>query len=991
MPSKPLQVLVVAHTHWDREWYHTEAVFRQRLVALVDALLADPSGDTAPFLLDGQAIVLEDYLSLRPERTPQLVGLLQNGAIEAGPWYVLADGLIPSGEAIVRNLLTGRRVLRRLGAEVRTPRVAYCPDTFGHPGAMPAIAAGFGFPVAIVWRGYGGVGAPAGDVAHWHSADGSSVLLYHLPPDGYETGSALPADPAAMRDWWARTWPLLRARAATQIILLPNGADHHALQTSLPQALDVMRNAIEAGDATTVTVERSSLSTFAARLQRSASEQTLPVVSGELRNSYGYTWTLGGTFATRAHQKRTNALTERKLLRDAEPASVLAWLHARDVDRSVASNARITLAQLPALLDGAWRTLLSAHPHDTLCGCSIDEVAQSMDERLRSAGSQSESLVRIATGLALQHEDVRARSRGLSANPSVVIRNRVGRKRGGVAHLTLHETIADAAVGPSSATGNPLATGNAPQPAGGLPPNYFLWPSAVRHLDAIPRAPLGNPRIGGVTLQSISAVPGYDRRESPQHYPDNDLVRVHRVLAWVPPVPALGLSVRPFDFGPVDAFEEYALGGSDEFGSGCTPDVSTAPFHPANAVRLGDAIEISNGLLTVRVSSHGLDITRDGRTLNNALTFETAHDAGDSYTPSVRGPIELLPVADVHVASTGPLRAGALVRYSQPATEATGALEFGVLVWLHAGSDLVTFQLQGENSRENFRLRAVLNTDIVQTHTDAPHQVDIWADAAFGPVLRNSLNIPAEAQVRETVPPTMPMHRWVSMCDATKGASLHADGLAEVEANRDTGAIALTLIRAIGELSRNDLPERPGHAGWPARIPLAQCAGPFAAQFALQLHGGWNQQTRDAIENASDDFLLPLVGTTMRDLERTSLEIDGPQLEGAALRFSAALLADDGDGIVLRCYNDSDSAQQGRWVIPAGKTDALREPAESAASITHDQQFEFAEARMDETVLSEWRMLRNAIEFTAGPRAIVTHRVRRVGDPRVTTAHHQRA
>jgi alpha-mannosidase len=37
-----LRVLVVAHTHWDREWYRPAGVFRQRLVALIDELLEDP-------------------------------------------------------------------------------------------------------------------------------------------------------------------------------------------------------------------------------------------------------------------------------------------------------------------------------------------------------------------------------------------------------------------------------------------------------------------------------------------------------------------------------------------------------------------------------------------------------------------------------------------------------------------------------------------------------------------------------------------------------------------------------------------------------------------------------------------------------------------------------------------------------------------------------------------------------------------------------------
>src|SRR6187455_591581 len=152
-------VYVLAHTHWDREWYLPAGRFRQRLVALIDELL-DGDEPRSPFLLDGQAVVLDDYLDVRPERARDLAAALQQGIVEAGPWYVLADELIPSGEALVRNLLAGRRTLARLGAT--PPPVLYCPDSFGHPAVLPTVARGFGFGVAIVWRGYGGARWPEG-------------------------------------------------------------------------------------------------------------------------------------------------------------------------------------------------------------------------------------------------------------------------------------------------------------------------------------------------------------------------------------------------------------------------------------------------------------------------------------------------------------------------------------------------------------------------------------------------------------------------------------------------------------------------------------------------------------------------------------------------------------------------------------------------------------------------------------------------------------
>ena len=113
--SRLHDVFVVAHTHWDREWYLQAERFRQRLVALVDELLDDPPADGESFLLDGQAVLLDDYLAVRPERTAELSALLRDGRVEAGPWYVLADELIPGGEALVRNLAIGRDTVRQHG------------------------------------------------------------------------------------------------------------------------------------------------------------------------------------------------------------------------------------------------------------------------------------------------------------------------------------------------------------------------------------------------------------------------------------------------------------------------------------------------------------------------------------------------------------------------------------------------------------------------------------------------------------------------------------------------------------------------------------------------------------------------------------------------------------------------------------------------------------------------------------------------------------
>ena len=160
----PVTVHVVAHTHWDREWYHPAARFGIRLLRLVDDLLdfLPRHPDFRSFLLDGQAIVLDDYLAARPEHEERLRRLFGEGRLEAGPWYVLADEFLVSAEALVRNLLAGQRTVRRLGGEPMA--VGYSPDAFGHPAALPTLFAGFGLPTAVLWRGFGGEPGQEGDL-----------------------------------------------------------------------------------------------------------------------------------------------------------------------------------------------------------------------------------------------------------------------------------------------------------------------------------------------------------------------------------------------------------------------------------------------------------------------------------------------------------------------------------------------------------------------------------------------------------------------------------------------------------------------------------------------------------------------------------------------------------------------------------------------------------------------------------------------------------
>ena len=129
----------VISTHWDREWYQTFQDFRFQLVRLLDRVIVALQDGTlqGPFQTDGQAIMLQDYLEIRPERTELVKQLVREGKLIVGPWYVLPDEFTVSGEALVRNLRMGAELVRAMGAE--PSKAGFLCDMFGHTGQMPQI------------------------------------------------------------------------------------------------------------------------------------------------------------------------------------------------------------------------------------------------------------------------------------------------------------------------------------------------------------------------------------------------------------------------------------------------------------------------------------------------------------------------------------------------------------------------------------------------------------------------------------------------------------------------------------------------------------------------------------------------------------------------------------------------------------------------------------------------------------------------------------
>ena len=683
LPRRRLRwrAFVIPHTHWDREWYERFEGYRARLVPMVSRLLdlleRDP--EFRSFTFDGQTIAIQDYLEKCPADRPRVEALVKSDRLLIGPWHVLADLLLVSGESIIRNLQEGLRSAGELG---RAARVAYVADPFGHPAQLPQILRAFGYDTYVFARGMGDEGEAVGSEFWWEAPSGDRIRAAHLV-DHYSNALSLvgPAneDPAALRQRvkakTTRILDRLTPYANGDAILLMVGDDHVEAYARLPEAVREMRQVFRNVDA-----RIASLEEFAAAMPPLQHEVSGEIVSGRYRPI------LRGVNSTRVWIKQENVACERLLLEHCEPLDALTGGTAREELRDL------------------WRMLLQNHPHDSICGCSIDAVHD--------------------VDMAARFAYVREHGEALAAR--LVARLAGGRD---------------------------------------VP---MLWD------------PLPWPR------EAVIEVGGRPTR-----------------------VQTGGLGVTPI-VRPVGA------------------DVGVDGESAIQNERLRVEVEPDGSFVIVDRSS----ANRSGRM--NTLISEG--DRGDEYTYSYAGPtLGSRGLVGRRTAAVSGDRATVTVDFvlRLPAGLRDDRLARSpelvdcpvrAAISLDAGADRVDVSLTVQNQARDHRLRVLCETG---TRALTHH-----SGAAFALLERSNR---FEVRGRWVEPPTSEacVHDFVAVKGATTGLAVGVDGLREYSVLHDGGTIAITLLRAVGFLSRADLPERRGHAGPELQTPSAQCIGERTYRYAI--------------------------------------------------------------------------------------------------------------------------------------------------------------
>jgi alpha-mannosidase len=851
-------VNLVPHTHWDREWYEPFQSFRLRLVDVVDGLLDLMESDESyeKFLLDGQMAVVDDYLEIRPENEKRLRALTESGRVSCGPWYILMDEFLVSGETIVRNLQMGFRRAADFGGAME---VGYLPDMFGHIAQMPQILRHAGLEQAVVWRG---VPSAIDRSAFWWSApDGSRVRAQYLVT-GYGEGSGIADDPQQL----ARRVSAYVDREKSFLsgpILIMNGNDHEPPQPWLGQVV-AAANEIQDDYEFVIASLTDALST--------TSGDDLPSWTGELRSGARANL-LMGVASNHVDVRQAAAVCERSLERLAEPLATLFLPEA---------------IYPTALFDVAWREVVRNSAHDSICACSDDEVVRAVlnrfaDARQIAQGVRDKALLHLASSFA---------------EPAHMILNPAARPRGGVVELVL--------AGSEDGEGEQSVSSQA-----GLDAELVLSVEQVRGVlgqidnDQIGRdAYVTNVEVTDVAPSSADVSGTEDPivldiavSIGPERRQDLSLDSIRRDLE---------ARLALWQGGRVRARLAHTASRrvlarvNDVPGLGWKPYRPQPLEHPVGVeTDTGGAISLQNGLVQVLIDPDDGTMSVDGAAGMNMLV--DSGDQGDTYNyspPAQDLVVDAPERTELSIHEEGPVRAVVKVRriYRWPERVDDGTLarvgETEVVVEseieLRAGERFVRVRTSLENPCRDHRLRALFP---LPTRASSSR-----AECAFGTVERG---LTAEGGPSERALPTYPARRFVQAGDLT----ICQDGLIEYELVDITtaadgqepaaGAIAITLLRSTGYLSRLTMVNRPLPAGPNIPLESSQMIGPVEVRYCVA--------TGDVDPYAfADDAFLPLItvptlGGGQRPSEGSALGVHGAEV--SALRRTA-------DGVAeLRLFN----------------------------------------------------------------------------------------
>ncbi|NWF50237.1 MAG: hypothetical protein HXY49_06820 [Ignavibacteriaceae bacterium] len=402
---------VISNTHWDREWRYPFQRNRQMLVDMIDKVLEilESEPEYRAFHLDSQSIVIKDYLQVRPHKEEQIVKLVKEKRLFIGPWYVLPEQFQVGGENLIRNLLLGHKTSKRYG---RVSKIGYSPFSWGQISQLPQIYKEFGIELIMFYRGVNSIDSSKAEFL-WIGADGTEAVSSRFSTMPRYNFYFYIYRPVVHNEFfsdieykWSRggvPFHFSDMQLADEDYFIIDSVNGYFPENIKKQVEAIINDQVD--DFTTphviwmeghdssgpniktvqiikdikkifpeINVVHSTLEDYAKLLFESVDINSLKKVYGERRSSqfdrrsgnmYGY------TTSARMYLKQKNFEAEKWTQFYAEPFNVFSSLTGRDINDQY--------------LDKAWDLIVQNSSHDSIGGCSLDQIHDDMMSRYKQA------------------------------------------------------------------------------------------------------------------------------------------------------------------------------------------------------------------------------------------------------------------------------------------------------------------------------------------------------------------------------------------------------------------------------------------------------------------------------------------------------------------------------------------------------------------------------------------------------------------------------
>ena len=893
---------IVPFALWPRTAVRSIASNRHLLLDMLDDLLTllESNEETFPsFDLDGQTLMLEEYLIQRPENRDRVNDLVSDGRLNIGPWYNPPAQFLVGGEALVRNLQRGVSATKSFGGNVGS---TVMPRSTSHVSQLPALLSEIGSDELIFNGGAGPWIQDARGVFKWSSTDGnSSVLAIKQVPSGDSLGGwgfekretdsknsmNVDSETASNRIKTLSNLHLEKYGWLPPMMLFGNGTRHGMAQPSLPSLIAEANKTME-GD---VTFSHSSFTQFGKDVRSWVGRKKLYSFDGEMR--HGWDRMLhSGALSSRIYLKRMNDHTIRTITQSTEPLAALSWFHEgrNRWDR----------------IQNAWDLVLQNHGFHEIGGVSPDEVHMDMEDTFRHAQETAAMVtedvrIELADEMNLHHID-------RDAIP-MLLHNPLGTEWSGMLPVDVvapaYRCWLDA--------GNPvhLEFSKPPENSTIISDLIQVAPEVDTHLHQDAHVELELPRIRGRVqvhrlppgIHVLHAVPGH---ATPSTLPGKP-VEVEQEGGRVSAIDNGNIRIEFLPDGRFDMIDRST--GRRFPGIGRLEDVEDAGDsydhspggHPGKS---DEPMDLRSQPIDRRL--HDADITRIQTTTNLQHSDEWS--------------------ATVHLRVMWNLPAY-LDTFNQTRSVELAPVTVDHFVTVRLGSRNVEVETWVDNKVEDHRLRLIIPTGMHLTNANVGSPFD---------VVRRPVLHPHDSSWKQPLVPTQPMERFLAVIGTEDGLNdgglaLLSPGVNEYEIiladDSDPGGhdIALTLVRSIGWTSQSGFAHRRSNADAVLPAPGSQCIGTSITRWSiLPFDEDWQTEnvhhaaecfassanllvaTRKPLANGFfEESLTP--GTLGRSLEHIRFEGEGPMPILSAFKPS-----EDSGAIILRVYNPTNIDWKGR-------------------------------------------------------------------------------